>query len=290
MVDTLASPYIHAADADTFNALVLDNSQQGPVLVNFWSKKAGPCLRQYPILDKLIHHYNGKVLLVNVDTEQEVAVTKDYGIASVPTLKLFRHGQAAVTLHGYQSEEELIKLLDRFVTRESDLALAQAIRRYSEGKAEDALALIAEAIVADPVNPRLPLAMAKLLKHQERYHDALVLLKALPAEILKNTEIASFRDRLTFYVEADFSHDLTALLQQQTLQPHDNSIKQQLVAHYVITQQYDLALAQLATIMEQQPGFNANYAQQAMLRVFNIIGREHPLVARYRDYLKRYSH
>lgn len=33
-----------------------------------------------------------------------------------------------------------------------------------------------------------------------------------------------------------------------------------------------------------------NYAKKAMLRVFNIIGREHPLLAQYRAHLKRYTH
>ena len=54
MVDSINSPYIHAANADNFQPLVIENSQRGPVLVNFWSKKAGPSLRQYPLLDKLV--------------------------------------------------------------------------------------------------------------------------------------------------------------------------------------------------------------------------------------------
>lgn len=61
------------------------------MLVNFWSRKAGPCLRQYPILDKLIHDYAGRVPLINIDADEEISVAKDYGISSVPTLKLFRH-------------------------------------------------------------------------------------------------------------------------------------------------------------------------------------------------------
>ena len=69
MIDSVNSPYIHAATADNFNSLVLENSRKGPVLVNFWSQSAGPCLRQYPLLDKIIHHYDGRVLLINIDTE-----------------------------------------------------------------------------------------------------------------------------------------------------------------------------------------------------------------------------
>jgi len=46
MIDTIESPYIHAAGDDNFQSLVLENSKADPVLVNFWTKNAGPCLRQ----------------------------------------------------------------------------------------------------------------------------------------------------------------------------------------------------------------------------------------------------
>lgn len=85
MIDSLSSPYIHTATSNNFNSMVLENSHKGPVLVNFWSKNAGPCLRQYPLLDQIIHHYDGRVLLINIDSETEVIITKQYGITSVPT-------------------------------------------------------------------------------------------------------------------------------------------------------------------------------------------------------------
>ncbi len=101
MIDSIESPYIHAAGGENFQPLVLENSHKGPVLVNFWSRKAGPCLRQYPLLDRVIHHYAGRVLLVNIDADAEVALTREYGVTSVPTLKLFRRGEVVETRHGY---------------------------------------------------------------------------------------------------------------------------------------------------------------------------------------------
>lgn len=138
MLDSIESPFIHAAISENFKALVLDNSGLGLVLVNFWSKKAGPCLRQYPILDKIIHDYAGRLLLINVDTKTEFIYTKEYGIASVPTLKLFRNREVIETLHGYQSEHDLVKMLNQHVARDSDQSLASAIQQYSEGNREKA--------------------------------------------------------------------------------------------------------------------------------------------------------
>lgn len=290
MIESIESPYIHAATANTFKSLVLDNSNKGPVLVNFWSRKAGPCLRQYPILDKLIHHYDGRLLLVNIDTESEVILTKEYGITSVPTIKLFRNGRVVETWHGYQAEADLSKILDKYVARDSDQQLTRAIGIYAEGKPAEAYDIIANAIIEDPINLRLPLAMAKLLKHEERYQDAAKLIDALPAEIQADPEIAQLRDLLQFHIEIDPAFNITDLNKRLESVPDDYEVMQQLIAHHVIAQEYENALELLVRIMDSSPGFADNYAQKTMLRVFNLLGAEHPLASQYRSNLRRYTH
>lgn len=290
MIESIESPYILEANVDTFKSLALDNSIKGPVLVNFWSRKAGPCLRQYPVLDKLIHHYAGRLLLINVDTESEILLTKEYGVTSVPTLKLFRDGKVIETWHGYQSEKELTKIIDTYVTRDSDQHLAQAIKEYAEGRTTEAYEIIANAIMEDPVNPRLPLAMAKLLKHEERYDEAVKLIESLPTEIRENTDIVQLHNLLCFYKEMSQANDIASLKTQIESLPEDSAVKQELVAHYVVNQQYEQALQVLVDIMDTDPGYSNNYAQKAMLRIFNLLGSEHALVTRYKSALRRYTH
>ena len=290
MIETIDSPYIHAATGDSFKTVVLDNSNQGPVLVNFWSRKAGPCLRQYPILDKLIHQYDGRILLVNVDTENEIILTKEYGITSVPTMKLFRDEKVVETWHGYQSEADLSKILDKYVVRDSDQMLAKAIHFYAEDKRIEAYEMIANAIVEDPINPRLPLAMAKLLKHEERYQDALKLINTLPEDIRNNAEIAQFNDLLNFHLEIDSSSSISELSARLEKSPEDYQAMQQLIAHHVISQRYEKALKLLVSMIEKNPSYADNYAQKTMLRIFNLLGSEHPLMTEYRSYLRHYAH
>jgi putative thioredoxin len=290
MIETIESPYIHAATVDSFKSIVLDNSHQGPVLVNFWSRKAGPCLRQYPILDKLIHKYDGRILLVNVDTENEIILAKEYGITSVPTMKLFRDEKIIETWHGYQSEEDLSKILDKYVARDSDQMLAKAIHFYAEGKRIEAYEMLANAIVEDPINPRLPLAMAKLLKHEERYQEALKLINALPTNIRNNAEIAQFHDLLNFHLEIDSSSSISELSARLEESPEDYKAMQQLIAHHVISQRYEEALKLLAYMIEKNPSYADNYAQKTMLRIFNLLRSGHPLMAEYRSYMRHYAH
>jgi len=290
MIESIDSPYIIEATSNNYRPLVIENSRQGPVLVNFWSKKAGPSLRQYPILDQIVHHYDGRLLLINVNADTEVAITREYGITSVPTLKLYRHEQVVATLHGFQSEEDLLKVLEQYVARDSDLTLAGAIRLYTEGKKTEAYETIANAIVEDPVNPRLPLTFCKLLKHEERYKEALALIDALPPNIRNNTEVAQLHDLLTFHRDVDSSRNIDGLVNQIERQPEELEPRQQLTAQYVVKQQHEEALKQLVDMMEIDPGYEDNYARSAMLKVFNILGSDHVLVKEFRPSLKRYAH
>ncbi|MGD2054797.1 MAG: tetratricopeptide repeat protein [Gammaproteobacteria bacterium] len=290
MIESTDSPYIIEATSNSYRPLVLENSRQGPVLVNFWSKKTGPSLRQYPILDQIVHHYDGRLLLINVDTDKEVAVAREYEITSVPTLKLYRHEQVVETMHGFQSEEDLLQVLEQYVARDSDLTLAGAIRLYTEGKKTEAYETIANAIVEDPLNPRLPLTFCKLLKHEERYIEALALIDALPPHIRNNTEVAQLHDLLTFHREVDNSRNIDDLVNQLEQEPENLETRQQLTAQYVVKKQHEEALKQLVKMMDIDPGYKDNYARSSMLKVFNILSSEHALVKEFRPSLKRYAH
>jgi len=289
-IETLESPHIQAAEHGNFPELVLENSCLGPVLVNFWSRKAGPCLRQYPVLDKVIHGYQGKVLLVNIDIDHEYVVTKEYGITSVPTLKLFRDRKVIETRHGYQSENDLKNMLDDYVVRDSDAALANAIEHYAQGDNEAAYQIIAQAIVSDPENPRLPLAMCKMLKHEQRYDEAIQIMQSLPVDLRRHNEITQLYDLLVFYQQIVPQLSVEQLNRRLKHNPDDLDARQQLVALHAIKLEFAEALQELVEMMEIDQSYQDNFAQKAMLSLFNIVGSGHPLVVKFRGHLRRYSH
>ena len=265
MIESIDSPYILSANSNNFQQVVLENSKQGPVLVNFCSKQAVPCLHQYPILDQIIHHYDGRALLVNVDADTEATITTEYSIASVPTLMLFRNEAVVETMNGFQSAEEIMRVMEQYVARDSDMKLIEAIRAFTEGKATDAYEMIAKAIVDDPVNPRLPLTMCKLLKHEERYPEALKLIESLPEDIRSNKEIMQFHDLLSICNEADTSQNISSLAEQVISSPKNIEAKQQLSVHYIIEEQFEKALQQLSEMMEIDANYRDNYAQKSMI-------------------------
>ena len=91
-----------------FDAEVLHSEK--PVLLDFWASWCGPCRMLSPVVDEVAEERTDvKVGKVNVDEQPELA--GEFRIMSIPTLMVFRGGQAAAVKVGVTPKEELLKLL-----------------------------------------------------------------------------------------------------------------------------------------------------------------------------------
>ncbi len=187
------SPYVFDATAENFRTLVLENSDKGPVLVNYWSPRAGPCLMLMPRLVRLAGEFSGRFLLVMLNTDELGRLAREHGVTGIPLVKVFRHGQAIATLRGAESESVLREFITRHVAHEAEARYTAAIQAYRRGDLDQAVTQAAQAALAEPDNPRLAPDLAKLLVLQQRYAQAEDLLKSLPTETRELPDIRNLR-------------------------------------------------------------------------------------------------
>lgn len=82
-----------------FDSEVLN--QRGVVIVDFYATWCGPCKMLTPVLESIDNEMeNIKVVKVDIDESRRLAM--NYGIQSVPTIKIFKDGREVVTRVGFQ--------------------------------------------------------------------------------------------------------------------------------------------------------------------------------------------
>jgi len=274
--------YIYQGTADNFATLVLENSNKGPVLVNFWADWAGPCQRLFPLLANLAQEYAGRFLLVNVNTDQQATIARQYGVKSLPLVKVFRGGKVREEVHGYQPEAELRRLLNRHVARRSDERLATGVRLYQAGQIEQGLRLLAEAALDDPDNPRIPAILGKLLMAQRRFDEAQALLRGLPAVARKQPEISHLLAHLGFIQVARQAADRDTLETRLRSDPADSQTRYELAAVALVGDDYDTALESLLELMRRDRSFGEDAGRKGLLALFDMLKNRKELVERYR--------
>ncbi|MBK1717834.1 thioredoxin [Thiocystis violacea] len=276
------SPHVVAVTAANFQSLVIEGSFERPVLVDFWADWCAPCRTLMPMLAKLAEQYGGRFLLAKVDTEAEPALAAHFGIRSLPTVQLFKDGQAVDQFMGALPEPQVREFLDRHLPRASDDVLRQVEDLMASGDFDAARALIDQALTEDPDNGRLRLAELRLSAARGDIATALAGLDNLPIDLANAPEVAALRGQLRFAGAIQDAPSESELSRRAEADPSDSQARYQLAAYRVLQGDYAGALDYLFEIMKRDRAYGEDAGRKGMLAVFDLLGGNNDLVARYR--------
>jgi len=266
------SPFIADVTQNSFESEVVARSRTTPVLVDFWAAWCGPCKMLMPVLTRLAGEYRGKFFLAKVNSDREQALASQFGVRSLPTVKLFRNGQVVDEFMGVQPEKTIRALLDRHIPRESDARIQDAAQAVRAGRHDEALAILQQAMAGDPDNDRVKLELARLFLHLGRNDDADRTLAALSSETRDGADAVALRVRLEFARVVQTARAPDQLLQAVQANPKDSAARYELAAHLVVRQQLEAALDQLLDIVRTDRKWNHDAARKAMISIFNLLG------------------
>lgn len=83
-----------------------------PVLVDFWAAWCGPCRMVAPVLDDLAKDMSDKIKIVKINVDENPETPTVYQVRSIPTLILFKKGEAVSTLVGAHPKSKLVDWLN----------------------------------------------------------------------------------------------------------------------------------------------------------------------------------
>ncbi len=184
-------PYVIDGTAENFSRAVLENSRRGPVAVNFWSPRAGPCLVLMPRLVRIAEEFGGRILLVMLNTDDHGRLVTRLGVRALPLVQIFRGGEVIDSLQGVSPDVDLRALFARHAPA-SDAVLQAHMR----GDTAQAARLAAQSALERPGDTDAALQVARLLVLDKRPREAFALLDALPPQARDEGEIAALHAHL----------------------------------------------------------------------------------------------
>jgi len=284
------SPYVFDASAENFNRLVLENSYKGPVLVHFWTPKAGPCFILMPRLVKLAGEYGGKFLLVMLNADELPELARRFSVNSVPTVKFFWRGEVAHTIHGADPDSSFREVLDRFIAGDANRAHALGVAAWQSGNVQQARMLLANAALAEPDNLAIPRDLAKLLWSEGEGEQALKLLDSLPPEARDDAMIAPLHAHLKLAETARQAPPLAELDTRITRDPGDLDAHYQRAALLLAADDFAGAMEELLFIARTDRSYRHDLGRISLLALFDLLGSSHPLTRQYRQALSESLH
>ena len=85
------------------------------VLVDFFATWCMPCKMMHPVLEEVKAALGDRIHIIKVDVDKSGATASQFGIRSVPTLMLFRHGEVLWRSSGAMQKADLLASIDPFL-------------------------------------------------------------------------------------------------------------------------------------------------------------------------------
>jgi thioredoxin 1 len=108
---------IDFSEDKSFDELVIIDSKNSPILVNFFASWYSPCMRLKPKLEEISKTNNIKLINIEVDENQELSTR--YNVSEIPHVFLFHNGYSIMDFCGTDKNKKLNQMVE-YITQKTN--------------------------------------------------------------------------------------------------------------------------------------------------------------------------
>ncbi len=259
-----------------FQTEVLERSRTIPVLVDFWAEWCGPCRILGPVLERLAERNKDRWVLAKLDTEEFPDVAMQYGIRSIPNVKLFVDGKAVNEFVGALPEPAILEWLNKAIPSKQDPAVEEARALLSELRLDEARTLLEPVVEADPDNQKARAYLSKAVFFSDPDRA-----RTLVEEIEADSECHDLAEAIRVF------HSLQNKKRPEQLPEAPSRETYAAAAHATLERDFDTALQKFIQVIRDDRYFDEDGSRRACIAIFKYLGEGHPTTQKWRKEFNR---
>ncbi|WP_026376422.1 thioredoxin [Aestuariibacter salexigens] len=259
---------------ENFQQVIMHDSQQKLVMVDFWADWCEPCKNLMPVLEKLAQEYSEHLLLAKVNCDEQQEIAAQFGVRSLPTVMLVKDGQPLDGFAGAQPESAVREMLEKHLPKPEDGLLQQAQELVSAGDYANAFGFAKQAYDLNADNVDIKYVLADCYIETGRLEEAKGILDTIGL-VDQDGRYASLRGKIELAEQAADTPEIQALQEQLEANPDDMQLKVDLAVQLQQVHKVEEAIALLIEVLKKDLNFGD--AKKLTLDVINALPDGDPL-------------
>ncbi|MCW8107996.1 thioredoxin [Alteromonas ponticola] len=278
-MDNLVANNIVEITVENFQQVILHDSREKIVLVDFWADWCEPCKDLMPILEKIAGEYQDSMILAKVDCEKQQEVAAQFGIRNLPTVMVVKDGQPIDGFAGAQSEAQIREMLAKYLPQPEDEYLEKGMQLIAEGNYQEAFPLVKHAYELNEANLEVKLLYIDCMIETGSINQAKELLATIKL-VDQDNRYHALNSKIELAEQASQSPEMQKLKEAVEQNPNDLQLKIDLAVQLQQAHKADEALELLYQVLLKDVNFGD--AKKVMLDMINALADGDTLKSSYR--------
>ena len=283
------SDFIVNIDESNAARLLIEESHNRPVVVDFWAHWCEPCKVLMPLLEKIANEYQGAFLLAKVNADEQQMIAQQFGVRSLPTVMVIQNGQPVDGFSGAQPEAQVREMLEKYLPKPWDGLLQLAQEAIEQENFAQALTPLRQAWEESGKLYEITVVYVHALIECLRLDEAEAILNGIRMAD-QDTTYEQLCAQLEIKLEAAKSPEIEALERQLVANPDDLDVQYQLAVQYTDAGQFKNAMENFVAILCRDLEHGDGATKKLLLDTIASLGKGDPLAALYQRRLYSLLH